>query len=221
MTAPREPRAFQATEEETDLVGRLRRREEAAFLEVVERHHAGLVRVARRRLGDEAAAEEVVQEAWIALLRGIDSFEGRPTLRTWLYRVVTNLALTRRARGGREIPFSEFAREEEERDEPAVDPSRFHRLPFVRDEWKSSPPDWGRSAEDLVVAAETRAFILDTVASLPAAQQEVIRLRDIEGYSSEEVCELLGITAGNQRVLLHRARSKVRAALEGYLTGRD
>ncbi len=199
---------------------RLRAREEAAFIEVVERHHAVLLRVAARQLSDPSAAEEVVQEAWIALLKGIDRFEGRSSLRTWLFRVVSNLALTRRARDGRrELPFSAFASEEAEANDPSVDPSRFHRLPFVRDKWKSSPAEWGRSPEDLLVAGETRRFIVDAVAVLPTAQQEVIRLRDIDGCTSEEVCELLGITAGNQRVLLHRARSKVRGQLELHIRG--
>ncbi len=214
------PVPFVPDEAERRIVERLRAREEAAFIEIVERHHAALLRLASRQLSDADAAEEVVQEAWIALLKGIDRFEGRSSLRTWLFRVVTNLSLTRRTRDSRrEIPFSAFASDEAGADEPSVDPSRFHRLPFVRDKWKASPADWGRGPEDLLLEGETRRFILDSVALLPVVQQDVIRLRDIEGCTSEEVCELLGITSGNQRVLLHRARSKVRGALAQHLAG--
>lgn len=202
------------------LVARLRLREEAAFVEIVGRYNPSLTRVATRRLGDAEAAEECVQETWIALLNGIDAFEGRSSLRTWLFRILANITATRRQRDARrEQSFSDLAGLEAGHEERSVDPSRFHgRLPFVRDMWRTKPTEWGRSPEELAEAGETRDAILGAVAALPPAQQEVIRLHDIEGWSSEEVCELLGLSAGNQRVLLHRARSKVRRALELQLT---
>jgi RNA polymerase sigma-70 factor (ECF subfamily) len=200
------------------LVARLRARDEDAFMELVGQYHATLVRLATRYLGDGAAAEEVAQETWVAVLRGIDRFEERSSLRTWIFRILTNQAFTRRSRDAkREIPFSELAGAELGEDDPAVDPSRFYRVWPLGGTWRRGPNEWEQSPEELALSAETRAIIDAAVRRLPPAQETVIVLRDIQGLSADEVCEALGISAGNQRVLLHRARAKVRAALEAHL----
>ena len=158
-----------------------------------------------------AVAEEVVQETWLAVIRGIDSFEGRSSLKTWLFRILSNRAKTRGAREARTIAMSALAG-----DEHAVDPDRF--LPADHAEapgwWSSYPTAW---PEERLLAGEVRDVIEEAVEDLPEGQRAVIALRDIEGWSSDETCDALGITAGNQRVLLHRARSRVRSALEEYM----
>jgi RNA polymerase sigma-70 factor (ECF subfamily) len=211
------PEAVVSTDERL-LIARLRARDEAACMEVVDRLHATLVRLATRYLGDRDAAEEVAQETWMAMLRGIDRFEGRSSLKTWIFRILTNQAFSRRARDAkREIPFSQLAAAEADEDAPVVDPSRFHRIWPLNGTWRRGPSEWGQSPEELAVSAETRAVIDAAIRRLPPAQETVIVLRDIHGMTSEEVCEALGITAVNQRVLLHRARARVRAALEAHL----
>jgi RNA polymerase sigma-70 factor (ECF subfamily) len=195
----------------------LRDRDEAAFTELVERHHAAMIRVARRLVGgDVGIAEEVAQEAWVAVLRGIDRFEGRSSLRTWIFSIVTHLALQRRNRDRRrEVPFSSFAQHESDGNSPAVAAGEFVRFwPRGRREmWKEAPQDWELSPEDVLVRAELREAVMAAIAVLPEAQQTVITLRDVLGFTSDEICDSLGITANNQRVLLHRARARVRTAL--------
>jgi RNA polymerase sigma-70 factor (ECF subfamily) len=163
-----------------------------------------------------AAAEEVVQETWIAVMRGIDGFEGRASLKTWIFRILTNVAMRSGARERRSVPFSALA-EAGDSGEPSVDPDRFlpadHAL--FPGHWAIMPTRWPTPADGLL-AGEIREVIIAAIAALPIAQRTVIALRDIEGWSSEEVCEALEITAGNQRILLHRARSRVRAAIERY-----
>jgi RNA polymerase sigma-70 factor, ECF subfamily len=157
-----------------------------------------------------------VQETWIAVMRGIDGFEGRSQLKTWIFRILTNVAMRTGARERRSVPFSALA-EAERSDEPAVDPDRFlprdHEL--FPGHWALMPARWPLPEEGLL-AGETRAVIAAAIAKLPPAQRTVIALRDVEGWSSEEVCAALEITAGNQRILLHRARSRVRNAIERY-----
>lgn len=200
------------------LVERLRTREEAAFMELVDRYHASLVRVAHRYLGDRDRAEEVTQETWIAVLNGIGRFEGRSSLKTWLFRILVNQALTRRSRDSHAaVPFSELFESEAGGDEPAVDDSRFHRFLFLRGAWRDKPEQWAASPEELALSEETQAVVRDAIGRLPQAQGTVITLRDVQGFSSEEVCDLLGVSAGNQRVLLHRARARVRQELEIHL----
>lgn len=211
------PEAVVSTDERL-LIARLRARDEAACMEVVDRFHATLVRLATRYLGDRDAAEEVAQETWMAILRGIDRFEGRSSLKTWIFRILTNQAFSRRARDAkREIPFSQLAAAEADEDGPVVDPSRFHRIWPLNGTWRRGPSEWEQSPEELALSAETRAVIDAAISRLPPAQETVIVLRDVHGMTSEEVCEALGITAVNQRVLLHRARARVRAALEAHL----
>jgi RNA polymerase sigma-70 factor (ECF subfamily) len=197
-----------------ELVERLREGDESAFAELIEMYGATMLRVAQMYVRDRATAEEVVQETWLAVLNGIDRFEERSSLKTWLFRILTNRAKTRGARDGRMIPFSSLAGASEE-DEPSVDPDRFlgpdSPTPGA---WAAPPRAW---PQERLLALETLAVIQMAIAELPEAQREVIRLRDLEGWSPMEVADALEITDGNQRVLLHRARSKVRAALELYL----
>jgi RNA polymerase sigma-70 factor (ECF subfamily) len=163
-----------------------------------------------------ATAEEVVQETWIAVVRGIDRFEGRSSLKTWIFRILTNVAMRSGARERRSVPFSALA-EAEDTGEAAVDPDRFLPADHARypGHWAIMPTRWPTPEEGLL-AGETREVVAAAIAQLPKAQRTVISLRDIEGWSSEEVSEVLDITHGNQRILLHRARSRVRAAIEAY-----
>ncbi len=203
--------------DESALVAGLRARDEAAFMELVDRHGAALRRFALTFVRTEAAADDVVQDTWIAVLHGIDRFEGRSSLKTWLYRIVANLARTRAVREARSIPFSSLAADDTE---ASVDPDRFQG---AHDEypghWTSHPTSWDTLPEHQLLSAETRSVVDAAIAQLPATQRLVIMLRDIEGFDSAEVSALLEVSEGNQRVLLHRARSRVRAVLEQYLQG--
>jgi RNA polymerase sigma-70 factor, ECF subfamily len=190
---------------EQELVERLRAGDEDAFAELVRRYHRLMMRVARGYVRSDAVAEEVVQESWLAVLRGIERFEGRSSFKTWLLRIVANRAMTSGARESRSVPV-----------EPSV--SGDHFVPEGEPgagAWASPPEPW---PEDRLLAEETRAVIERAIAELPPTQAAVVTMRDVEGLSSEEVQEALDITAGNQRVLLHRGRQKVRAALEAYLS---
>lgn len=206
--------------DETELIHGLRRRDEHAFVTLVERYHTALLRLAQLYVADRAAAEEVVQETWIGVLKGIDRFEGRASFKTWLFRILTNIAKTRGVRESRSIPFSELwdADAEAEPFELAVEPDRFLPPDHPRGpgHWANDPQPWGDHPEERLLSRETRAQIQAAIDTLPPAQREVITLRDIGGWSSEEVCNTLKISETNQRVLLHRARSKVRRALESY-----
>ena len=200
------------------LVEALRRGDEAAFVSLVERYHQALLRVARLYVAQPAVAEEVVQETWLGLLQGLERFEARSSLKTWLFRILTNRAKTRAGREGRSVPFSALEAAAAEPAEPAVEPERF--LPADRPgagHWASLPRRWDDVPETRLLSAETRAQLDAAIAALPPSQQLVISLRDVEGWSADEVCNALAITETNQRVLLHRARSKVRRALERYL----
>src|SRR3954452_1307150 len=199
--------------EDVELIAALRRGDESAFAQLVDELSPGLLRMARMFVRDQAVAEEVVQETWLAVLRGIDRFEGRSSLKTWIYRILINTAKTRGQRESRSIPFSAAAAA----DEPAVDPDRFLGADHqVAGGWMLGPSEWQTPEEELL-QGETRDAILAAIEDLPESQRAVIRMRDVEGFPSEEVSEALGITDGNQRVLLHRARSKVRRAIEEHL----
>jgi RNA polymerase sigma-70 factor, ECF subfamily len=203
--------------EDRRLVAALRARDEAAFAELIERYHTSLVRLAMSFVSSRAVAEEVAQEAWLGVLKGIDRFEGRSTLRTWIYRILTNTAKTRAEREARSIPFASLGGGEHQR---SVEADRF--LPGDAQwagHWSSFPRRWDDLPEARLMSAETQAVIAAAIEGLPYNQREVIRLRDVEGFTSPEVCELLSVSEVNQRVLLHRARAKVRAALEAYLGG--
>jgi RNA polymerase sigma-70 factor (ECF subfamily) len=201
--------------EDAQLVRSLRAGDERAFAALVEEHGPTMLRVARLYVRERSVAEEVVQEAWVGLLRGIERFEGRSSLRTWLFRIVTNVAKTRALREARSVPFSALAEAEDEG--PSVPPERFRGLDDRwAGHWASPPAEWARPDEALL-SAETRGVIARAIEALPQSQREVVTLRDVAGWSAEEVCNALELTETNQRVLLHRARTKVREALDDYL----
>jgi RNA polymerase sigma-70 factor, ECF subfamily len=205
----------QAAAAEAQLLEALRARDEGAFTALVREYQPSLVRVARMFVSSQAAAEEVAQETWLGVLNGLDRFEGRSSLRTWIFRILTNIAKTKAVRDGRTLPFSAL-QDPARVPEAAVDADRFLDSEHARwpGHWAAKPTPW---PEDALVAAETRERLADAIEALPATQRAVISLRDIEGWSSEEVRNALDLSETNQRVLLHRARSKVRAALESYL----
>jgi RNA polymerase sigma-70 factor (ECF subfamily) len=212
------PAAGAATStDDLELLARLRRGEEAAFTQLVGRLHGPMVRLAMVYVGNLAVAEEVAQDAWVGVLAQLDRFEGRSSLRTWVLRIVANRARTRAVRERRTLPFSSLD-DLDEPGRPAVDPDRFlpagHRW---AGHWASPPRSWDDVPEERLLSAETRAEVERAVDLLTPAQRAVITLRDVEGMTAAETCELLGLTEGNQRVLLHRARSRVRRALERYL----
>jgi RNA polymerase sigma-70 factor (ECF subfamily) len=214
------PDATIADPAELELVRRLRAGDEAAFRELVQTYSPAMLRVAQGYVRTRSVAEEVVQEAWLGVVKGLERFEGRSTLKTWIFRIVANTAKTRAERESRTVPFSDLEAQPY-RDEPAVEPERFlpDDAPRYPGHWTSHPGRW-HLPEDRVVSGELRERIRAAVDELPAVQRTVISLRDIEGWSSDEVCELLGVSEVNQRVLLHRARSKVRAALDSYFEGK-
>ena len=188
-----------AYDEDVRLAAALRQGDADAFAALVDRHSPAMIRVAMAYVPSRAAAEEAVQETWIAVMRGIDGFEGRSSLKTWIFRILTNVAMRGGARERRSVPFSALA-EAEDTGEPSVDPDRF--LPADHElfpgHWVVMPTRWPTPEEGLL-AGETREVIATAIAELPDAQRTVIALRDVEGWSSEEVCEALEISAGNQR----------------------
>ncbi len=192
-------------QEELQLVKALRAGDERVFEQLVRMYQGTLLRVAQMYVSSRAVAEEVVQETWLAVLNGIDRFEGRSSVKTWIFRILANRAKTRAEREGRTIPFSSLG----DSDEPAVEPDRFDR-----GHWAALPADW---PEARLLGDETLQVINSAIESLPATQRAVITLRDVQGWSAEEVRNVLELSETNQRVLLHRARSKVRGALEEYL----
>jgi RNA polymerase sigma-70 factor, ECF subfamily len=200
---------------DAQLVEALRAGDEDAFARLVREYQPSLVRVARIYVSTQAAAEEVAAETWLAVLNGLDRFEGRSSLRTWIFRILTNIAKTRGQRDGRTLPFS--ALEDPGRvPEAALGADRFLDPDHPRwpGHWAVRPEPW---PEDAVIAAETQARLAEAIEALPPVQRAVISLRDVEGWSSEEVRNALELSETNQRVLLHRARAKVRRALESYL----
>lgn len=203
--------------DDTTLVARLREGDERAFEEVVQAFYPAMLAVARGYVRTRGVAEEVVQEAWLGVVKGLDRFEGRSKLRTWVLQIVANIARDRAVREARSVPFSTFAAEGEE---PAVEPERFYRAdePFPGG-WRSFPTDWRTLPEPRLLASETLQLVDDAIGDLPQAQRIVMTLRDVSGFDAEEVCAALGISEGNQRVLLHRARARVRARLERHLDG--
>lgn len=200
-----------ATSPDDVMVARLRARDSAAFRELVAMHHLRLVRLAATCVPGNAVAEEVVQETWIAVIKGIDRFEQRSSLKTWITRILFNIARTRGASERRTVPFS--ALEDGGPGAPAVDPDRFSGPPG-HGAWSDPPARWSEVPGAALESSETFELVLETVKGLPEQQKWVVMLRDVEDWSSAEVCDHLGLTEGNQRVLLHRGRSAVRAALE-------
>jgi RNA polymerase sigma-70 factor, ECF subfamily len=198
-----------------ELVAALRDGDEDTFRELVREWHSPLLRVARIFTPSTAVAEEVVQETWLRVLGALDRFEGRSSLKTWVFRILVNTAKTRAQREGRTLPFSAL-QDPARVPEPAVDPDRF----FPPDD-AAHPGGWSAPPRDLpeerLLASETRDRIAAAIEALPPSQRAVISLRDVEGWTSDEVRNALDLSEVNQRVLLHRARAKVRTALEEYL----
>lgn len=203
-------------EDDAQLVAALRAGDEEAFRSIVREWHSSLLRVAQVFVPTRSLAEEVVQETWLRMLGALDRFEGRSSLKTWVFRIAVNTAKTRAQREGRVIPFSSL-HDPARVPEAAVEPER-----FLPDDHERHPGGWSAPPrhlpEERLIAAETRQAIAEAIEALPASQRAVISLRDVEGWSSEEVRNALDITEVNQRVLLHRARARVRQALEDYLT---
>jgi RNA polymerase sigma-70 factor (ECF subfamily) len=187
------------------LLERLRAGDEVAFQALVDRHDGALRRLARTFVQSAAAADEVAQETWLAVITGLHRFEGRSSLRTWIFSILVNQARSRGVRDARSVPFSDL----EADDRPAVEPTAFS----ADGRWTSAPARLDADPETRLLGAELREHLLDAVDQLPEAQRAVITLRDLAGLPAEDVCELLDLTDGNQRVLLHRARSRVRQAL--------
>jgi RNA polymerase sigma-70 factor, ECF subfamily len=207
----RPERSAQPVDRDADVVVRLRAGDQDAYIEIVRRYHAAIVRVASAHVRSAALAEEVAQDTWLAVLKGLSRFEGRSSFRTWLFTIAANLAKSRGAREARVLPFSALAREESEGEAP-VEAGRFRE----DGHWSDPPAAW-HDPEARLCGSETLAQIEREIAKLPEAQRTVITLRDVRGLDAAEVCELLDLSEGNQRVLLHRARAKVRRALEGVL----
>jgi len=203
---------------DTATVAALAARDEAAFARLVDHWASAMFRVARSHVSTDASAEEVVQDTWLAVLRALHRFEGRSSLRTWVFSILVNRARTRGERERRTIPFAALAREESEGEFAAVDPDRFVPAGDAVGAWAAPPVRWWEEPERALASAEAVDRIESEIAKLPELQRLVITMRDVEGLSSEEVRSALEISETNQRVLLHRARSKVRMGLEDYYT---
>jgi RNA polymerase sigma-70 factor (ECF subfamily) len=202
------------------LVARLRAGDESAFAHVVDAWSPMMLRVARTFVSTDASAQEIVQETWLAVVGGLDRFEGRSSVRTWVFRILTNLGKTRGVREARTVPLSSLSGAEATG--PTVDASRFRG---VDDEWPQhwtpvgSPRPWTPSPEDAALAGEVRRQVATALTDLPERQRTVVSLRDVHGMSADEVCAALDISAANQRVLLHRGRARLRETLEDYYRG--
>lgn len=195
------------------LLGRLRGGDEAAFRDIVDAWSGGMRRLAMAYVGSAASADDVVQDAWLAVIENLPAFEGRSSLRHWVYRIVANTAKRRGARDSRVIPVGDPSGGHG----PTVDSSRFRPATQVfPGHWEELPAPWP-TPEEATDAAEMRSVVAAEVRRLPPRQAAAVTLRDIEGYGAEDAAELMGVSAANQRVLLHRGRAAVRAAIEKYL----
>ena len=190
-----------------ELLKRLQSGDEQAFITLVNRHHDSMLRLAKTFVHSHALAEEIVQDTWVGALRGIDRFEGRSSLRTWLLAILVNRARTTGVREARSVPVADT--------EPAVDASRFNSAGA----WAAPPEQWVEDIEDRLGAAQLGGLIRSTLEQMPERQRAVVMLRDVDGLQSDEVCEVLDLTAANERVLLHRGRSRLRQALEDTVGG--
>ena len=214
--------ADEGFEDDTVLVPALRRGDDRAFAWMLDRYDASLRRAARMYVPTDAAADEVVGDTWLGVLRGIDRFEQRSSVKTWLYRILMNIARSKGVRERRTVPFSSAIGATEDGAMPTFDPDRFR--PDVAGEehpghWRSFPLDWEHEPEQRLLSGETLGVVAAALDELPPAQREVVLLRDVEGWRPEEVCDALELTSANQRVLLHRGRARLRRALESYFEG--
>jgi RNA polymerase sigma-70 factor, ECF subfamily len=207
--------AIERTEEQ--LLGQLREGNEEAFCALIRRHSPSMTRVAMAFVSRRAVAEEVVQETWLNVVRGLDGFEAKSSLRTWIYAILGNCARRRAEQEQRLVPLSELAADEVSGDDLGVTRDRFFDEGRWAGMWSSAVPRWDDLPEERLLSSELRTALLEAIDSLPRMQRAVITLRDVEGWPPEDVCEYLGVADGNQRVLLHRARAAARAAIEQYL----
>ena len=208
-----------APDPDADVLARLRDGDDTAFAELVDRWSPSMLRIARSYLSTRQAAEDAVQDAWLGVVRGLAAFEGRSSLRTWVFTILVNQARSRGAREARTVPMSDLGPEDAG---PTVDPSRFRgRGDPYPDHWTPAgiPVQWEGQPEGRALAGEALRMLGTALAALPARQRVVVTLRDVQGLTSDEVCDVLRISAGNQRVLLHRGRAVLRAQLEGYYRG--
>lgn len=204
------------------LVAALRDGDEGAFAWLLDRYDASLRRVALGFVADRAVVDEVVQETWLGVINGVDRFQGRSSFKTWLYRILMNIARTRGVRESRSVPFSAAdPAGGRDGDDPAFDPDRFRGGIVLRGHWAAAPAPWETEPSEHLHAAETLALVREVIDGLPPNQRAVVALRDVEGWSAAEVCNLLELSETNQRVLLHRGRAKVRRALEEHFEGGD
>ena len=209
---------YVVSREDARIVAALKAGDEAAFMQLVAQYGPSMLRVALLYVKTRAVAEEVVQDAWLGVLKGIGRFESRSSLKTWVFRILTNTAKTRSEREGRSLPFSSLSPDDLEAGEPSVDPDRF----LGDDErwashWSSSPRRFDALPEGRLLSQESMTVVQSAVDALPEVQRIVLTMRDMVGFDSEEICAALGISEVNQRVLLHRARTRVRKALEAYV----
>src|SRR5262249_39254238 len=213
--------ASAAAPDDLNVVEALRRGDEDAFGRLVDQYHAGLGRVARVYISNRAVADEVVQDAWLGVIQGIWAFEGRSSLKTWIFRILINHAKTRAARERRTVPFAGFDASEIDTPEAPGTPDSFRPAdhPTEPGHWTHPPPDVGASPERGLLIREAREQLQKAIDAWPPNQRLVLILRDVEGCSTEQVCNALGIQETNVRVMLHRARARVRATLEPYLEG--
>jgi RNA polymerase sigma-70 factor, ECF subfamily len=209
--------AMDAKLDEMAFLNLLRQGDETAFTQLVEQYHMSLVRLARIYVQDTTTAEEMAQETWLAVLHGLDRFEGRSSLKTWIFTILTNKAKTRSQRENRTLSYTDL--EESLQAKPSVDPKRFNDPSADKypDHWAAPPESWAGIPEDKFLSEETMNLIRETIDTLPENQRLVITLHDRDELSPQEICNILGISETNQRVLLHRARARVRQALEDYL----
>ena len=206
--------------QDLELIQALRNGDETAFSTLIDQYHSRLLRVARAFVSSEAVAEEVVQETWLGVLEGIDGFEGRSSLRTWIFRILTNRAKTRGQRENRYVSFSDATTQTDEDTNASLEPERFHSSGHLTGHWVIPPSTWDENTpERLLLSKESLERIEKAIQALPANQRQIMILHDLEGIDSEEICKGLNISASNKRVLLHRARTKVRSVLHQYLKG--
>lgn len=199
---------------DNECLERLLEGDERAFEALIDEYHTGMLKFASTFVDGESAAEEVVQETWAAVVDGLEDFEGRSSLKTWIYGILANIAKKRGRRDGRTVNWSSLSDEPID-DRVTVDSDRFN----AEGHWSVPPKSWNRDPEDDLLRSDLLEQIERALEDLPARQQAVVRLRDVEGLSTDDVCDILDITQGNQRVLLHRGRTKIRSALEQYLAG--
>ena len=217
MPQPSDLRTEPATEPDASVLARLRDGDEAAFAELVDRWSPAMLRIARAYVATAQSAEDAVQDAWLGVLRGLSRFEGRSSLRTWVFTILVNQARTRGAREARTVPIADLGRDDGMG--PTVDPDRFQGPSDPHPGgWKpgARPAGWEGQPEGRALAGEALQLLASALTTLPPRQRTVVTLRDMQGLTPEEACAVLGITAANQRVLLHRGRAALRRVLEDY-----